>query len=91
MTFEEHWNKVLSGNPEIPIFARSLAEAAWAAATTGEREACASLCEEVVEHPAGYGGQWEGYGPVKKPREGNACAAAIRKRSNLTERFGVNE
>lgn len=35
MTFEEHWNKVLSGNPEIPIFARSLAEAAWAAATAG--------------------------------------------------------
>lgn len=46
------------------------------------REECASLCEEVVTHPAGYGGQWEGYGPVKTQRDGKACAAAIRERSN---------
>ena len=47
-----------------------------------ERAACAALCEEVVTHPAGYGGQWEGYGPVKTQRDGKECAAAIRERSN---------
>lgn len=47
-----------------------------------EREECAVMCEEVVTHPAGYGGQWEGYGPVKTQRDGKACAAAIRERSN---------
>lgn len=52
------------------------------AAALDEREACAALCEEVVTHPAGYGGQWEGYGPVKTQRDGNGCAAAIRERSN---------
>lgn len=46
-----------------------------------EREACAALCEEVVTHQAGYGGQWEGYGPVRAQRCGKECAAAIRERS----------
>lgn len=43
-----------------------------------EREKCAQLCEQVIEHPAGYKGQWEGYGPVKTQRDGLECAAAIR-------------
>lgn len=47
-----------------------------------ERDACAALCEEVVTHPAGYGGSWEGYGPVKTQRGGKECAVAIRMRSN---------
>lgn len=55
----------------------------WEAATLIEREKCAQLCEEVVTHPAGHGGQWEGYGAVKTQRDGTACAAAIRMRSNL--------
>lgn len=54
------------------------ARAAWDAAVRAERERCAKLCEEVVTHPAGHGGHWEGYGPVKAPRDGRACAAAIR-------------
>ena len=49
-----------------------------------EREACALLCEEVVIHPPGYGGQWEAYGPVKTQRDGKECAAAIRARSNAS-------
>ena len=59
-----------------------LAEEIAKIAAEEEREACAALCEEVVTHPAGYGGQWEGYGPVKTQRDGKACAAAIRERSN---------
>ena len=47
-----------------------------------EREACASLCAEVVTYPPGHGGQYEGYGPVKTTRSGNECAEAIRLRSN---------
>ena len=52
------------------------------AAASDEREACAALCEEVVTHPAGHGGAWEGYGPIKAQRDGKTCAAAIRERSN---------
>lgn len=49
-------------------------------------EACAKVCEEIVTHPAGYHGQWEGYGSVKAVRDGNACAVAIRSidRSQFT-------
>lgn len=50
-------------------------------AQANEREACAKLCEEIVTHPPGHGGQWEGYGEVKTTRSGNECAAAIRARS----------
>ena len=71
-------------------FARKLEEQAIAEAlvsvsyeVAAEREACAALCEELVTHPAGHGGQWEGYGPVKTQRDGKACAAAIRARSNV--------
>jgi len=45
-----------------------------------ENEACAQLCEEEVTYPAGHGGQWEGYGPVKTTRSGKECATAIRRR-----------
>ncbi len=53
----------------------------WRAMREHERKECASLCEQIVRHPAGYGGQWEGYGPVMTTRDGAACAAAIRERS----------
>jgi hypothetical protein len=56
-----------------------------------ERDACAALCEEVVTHPAGYGGQWEGYGPVKTQRDGKGCAAAIRARSNIQGEPGATK
>lgn len=48
------------------------------AARKDEREKCAKVCEEVITHPAGHGGQLEGYGPVKTQRDGMSCAAAIR-------------
>ena len=41
-------------------------------------EDAARLCDEVVKHPAGHQGQWEGYGPVSATRDGKSCAAAIR-------------
>lgn len=53
---------------------------AWALGAADEKERCARLCEEIVTYPAGHGGQWEGYGPVNKTRDGKACAAEIRAR-----------
>ena len=47
-----------------------------------EREACAKLCEELLERPSGYQGTWEGYGNFKTQMTGQECAAAIRARSN---------
>jgi len=48
----------------------------------GEREACAKVCEELLERPSGYQGTWEGYGKFKTQMTGQECAAAIRARSN---------
>ena len=47
-----------------------------------EREACAKVCEKIVDRPAGYNGQWEGYGNTKTHMTGYECAAAIRARNN---------
>ena len=47
-----------------------------------EREACAKVCEELLERPSGYQGTWEGYGNFKTQMTGQECAAAIRARSN---------
>ena len=47
-----------------------------------EREACAKVCEELLERPSGYQGTWEGYGKFKTQMTGQECAAAIRNRSN---------
>jgi len=80
MTFENWW-ATLTTREQARMVRDDVAEA-WEAATAAEREACAMVCEEVVTHQAGYGGQWEGYGPVKTQRDGKACAAAIRERSN---------
>ena len=46
-----------------------------------EREACAKVCEELLERPSGYQGTWEGYGKFKTQMTGQECAAAIRARS----------
>ena len=62
--------------PKLIAFAEQVA----VRATLVEREECAKLCEVKLEYPAGHGGQWEGYGPVKKTRSGEECAAAIRAR-----------
>ena len=51
------------------------------AAILAEREACAKVCEELLERPSGYQGQWEGYGKFKTQMTGQECAAAIRARS----------
>jgi len=45
-----------------------------------EREACAKVCEGVVERPSGYNGTWEGYGKFKTNMTGPECAATIRAR-----------
>lgn len=49
-------------------------------AVAAEREACAQVCEELLERPSGYQGQWEGYGKFKTQMTGQECAEAIRAR-----------
>jgi hypothetical protein len=51
-------------------------------ARADEREACAKVCEELLERPSGYQGTWEGYGKFKTQMTGQECADAIRARSN---------
>jgi hypothetical protein len=58
-------------------FARAIAAA--------EREACAKVCEKRVRRGAGYGGAWEGYGPMEGYMDGKECAAAIRARGESRE------
>ena len=47
-----------------------------------EREACAKVCEQLLERPCGYSGTWEGYGNFKTQMTGQECASAIRARGN---------
>ena len=47
-----------------------------------EREACAKVCEQLLERPSGYNGTWEGYGKFKTQMTGQECATAIRARGN---------
>ena len=62
---------------ELDVFLRT-----WQRAMQAEREACAKVCEELLERPSGYQGTWEGYGKFKTQMTGQECAAAIRARSN---------
>ena len=41
-------------------------------------EECARICKEVVNRPAGYNGQWEGYGASMGDKTGTECAIDIR-------------
>lgn len=41
-------------------------------------EVAAKTCEQQVQRPAGYQGNWEGYGDHMGDRTGAECAAAIR-------------
>lgn len=52
---------------------------AWQAAWNARGKVDASICLEVKEYPAGHGGMWEGYGPVKATRSGKECAEAIEQ------------
>jgi hypothetical protein len=52
----------------------------YEAGRLAEREACAKVCEKIVGRPAGYNGQWEGYGNTETYMTGYECAAAIRAR-----------
>ena len=90
MTFEEHWNKVLAGNPALSsTFARPLAEAAWQEAfrdgyekgvaafheaVTMEREECAVLAEGATAYTQ--------FQTVEHYKIAAAIAAGIRMRSN---------
>jgi hypothetical protein len=49
-------------------------------AILAEREACAKVCEGLLERPSGYQGTWEGYGNFKTQMTGQECATAIRAR-----------
>jgi len=69
---------VFMGTPYVSPELRRLVEAAVAQ----EREACAKVCEVLLERPSGYQGTWEGYGNFKTQMTGQECAAAIRARSN---------
>ena len=53
-----------------------------AAAKAEENEACAKVCEPLLERPCGYQGAWEGYGKFKTQMTGQECAAAIRARKD---------
>ena len=46
---------------------------------------CAELCLGKVRREAGYGGQWEGYGPWMGTMNGEECAIAILKRYGLAK------
>ena len=50
---------------------------------SAEREACAKVCEGLLERPSGYQGTWEGYGKFKTQMTGQECATAIRARGNV--------
>ena len=60
----------------------AMVKAMIAEAVAKEREACAKVCEVLLERPSGYQGTWEGYGNFKTQMTGQECAAAIRARSN---------
>jgi hypothetical protein len=64
-----------------PVYARGLERFAELV-RADEREACAKVCEELLERPSGYQGTWEGYGKFKTQMTGQECAAAIRARGN---------
>ena len=53
----------------------------WNDGQINEREACAQVCEGLLERPSGYQGTWEGYGKFKTQMTGKECALAIRARS----------
>ena len=66
----------------MPIIGLKYAEKFAELVRADEREACAKLCEELLERPSGYQGTWEGYGNFKTQMTGQECAAAIRARGN---------
>lgn len=51
---------------------------AVAAARVQALEEAENACRVKVQREAGYGGQWEGYGPSMTYRTGPECEAAIR-------------
>ena len=63
-------------NPVTP----QLLERFAALVASAEREACAKVCEGLLERPSGYQGTWEGYGKFKTQMTGQECATAIRAR-----------
>jgi len=85
--FDDHWALVRHGNPALAanVFAEALARAAWDAATTAEREACAKVCEHLwqEEAEAAVNGTQE-----PKYHDAIECAYAIRLRSNVELRGG---
>ena len=57
-----------------------LARSSAGVRATALKEA-AKICEAMVFRPAGYQGQWEGYGTFVGYTTGPECAAAIRAKA----------
>ena len=68
-------------NGPVRAFSDVQLERFAALVAAAEREACAEVCEELLERPSCYQGSWEGYGKFKTQMTGQECAAAIRARS----------
>jgi hypothetical protein len=45
---------------------------------SAERESCAKICEQLLERPCGYLGEWEGYATFATEMTAQECAIAIR-------------
>lgn len=88
MNFDEYWAIGIQANPLLGSsdVLRAIAEAAWNAGAREEREECAKVCESMIDP---VDDEWRN----KRPDEAaefdasdagkQACAAAIRARSNV--------
>jgi len=63
---------------ETPMYSADTMRAYARAAVRLALERAAQQCEVRVPREAGYGGQWEGYGPSIGLRTAKECADAIR-------------
>lgn len=69
------WEERAMAEPDAePVYTAE----AVAAARVQALEEAENACRVKVQREAGYGGQWEGYGPSMTYRTGPECEAAIR-------------
>ena len=64
--------------PAMREAARAIEREAYKAGQEAMRERAALEAEKEFTYPAGYQGQWEGYGAIRTVRHGKESAAAIR-------------
>ena len=79
---EDHpiWYAIPQGREKALLikFARAIEREAYKAGQESMRERAALEAEKEFTYPAGYQGQWEGYGAIRTVRHGKESAAAIR-------------